>query len=120
MLLSWIERAGDLATLKFAERTPSGWSPPRTVATGSDWFVNWADVPSVLRLPDGTLVAHWLQKSGSDTYAYDVRLVRSADKGKTWTPSFIRTATARRANRIRDSLQDARSSLRPGMARWRE
>jgi hypothetical protein len=58
------------------------------VASGSDWFVNWADVPSVLRLADGTLAAHWLQKSGPDTYAYDVRLSYSTDEGQTWAPSF--------------------------------
>ena len=87
-LLSWIERAGPLATLKFAERTPTGWAAPRTVASGDDWFVNWADVPSVMRLDDGTLVAHWLQKSGLGTYAYDVRLSYSTDDGKTWAESF--------------------------------
>lgn len=88
-LLSWIERAGDLATLRFAERTAKGWTEPRTVASGRDWFVNWADVPSVIRLPSGTLAAHWLQKSGPGTYAYDVRLSHSADDGKTWAPSFL-------------------------------
>ena len=88
VLLSWIERAGDTATLKFAERTSSGWSEPRVVASGNDWFVNWADVPSVVRLADGSLYGHWLQKSGSDTYAYDVRLARSTDDGRSWTPSF--------------------------------
>src|SRR5690606_23551401 len=60
VILSWIERTGDTATLKFAETTPTGWSEPQTVASGRDWFVNWADVPSVARLKDGTLVAHWL------------------------------------------------------------
>ena len=42
-----------------------------------------------MRLPSGTIVAHWLQKSGADTYAYDVRLSYSTDEGKTWAPSFI-------------------------------
>ena len=87
-LLSWIETSGPRAALKFAERTATGWSPPRTAATGTDWFVNWADVPSVLRLDDGTLVAHWLQRNGPDTYAYDVRLAYSRDDGQTWSPSF--------------------------------
>ena len=64
VLLSWIERSGDLAALKFAERTAAGWTEVRTVASGRDWFVNWADVPSVMRLPNGTIVGHWLQKSG--------------------------------------------------------
>jgi hypothetical protein len=88
VLLSWVEKAGDRAALKFSERTPTGWSAPRTVASGTDWFVNWADVPSVMRLADGTLAAHWLQKSGADTYAYDVRLSYSRDDGKTWAASF--------------------------------
>jgi hypothetical protein len=58
------------------------------VASGSDWFVNWADVPSVARLANGTLVGHWLQKSGPDNDAYDVRLSYSQDDGKTWSRSF--------------------------------
>jgi len=89
VLLSWIERSGDLASLKFSERTAAGWSAPRTIASGRDWFVNWADVPSALRLPSGALVAHWLQKSAASTYAYDVRLSYSLDDGRTWAPSFL-------------------------------
>lgn len=89
VLMSWIERDGARATLKFAERTTTGWSTPRIVASGDDWFVNWADVPSVMRLSNGTLVAHWLQKSGTGTYAYDVRLSRSTDDGKTWSASVL-------------------------------
>lgn len=58
------------------------------MASGDNWFVNWADVTSVMRLDDGTLTAHWLQKSGGDPYAYDVRLSHSRDDGRTWVPSF--------------------------------
>lgn len=88
VLLSWIERNGDRAELKFAERAGTRWSEPLVAAAGDDFFVNWADVPSVLRLSTGTLVAHWLQKNGPGTYAYDVRLAHSADDGRTWSPSF--------------------------------
>lgn len=84
-LLSWVEKAGERATLKFSERAPAGWSTAREIASGTDWFVNWADVPSVFRLSDGTLVAHWLQKNGAGTYAYDVRLSYSRDDGKRWS-----------------------------------
>ena len=85
--LSWIERAGETAALRFAERTDKGWTDARTAASGSNWFVNWADVPSVLRLQNGNLAAHWLEKSASSTYAYDVRLSFSNDDGRTWLPS---------------------------------
>lgn len=88
VLLSWIERTGEVASLKFAERTRAGWSEPRTVASGDSWFVNWADVPSVVRLADGSLYGHWLQKSAASTYAYDVRLSRSTNNGTSWSPSF--------------------------------
>jgi BNR repeat protein len=85
VLLSWIERNGVNASLKFSERSSAGWSAPKTVASGNDWFVNWADVPSVVRLGDGTLVAHWLRKNATSSAAYDIRLSRSMDDGKTWS-----------------------------------
>jgi hypothetical protein len=86
VLLSWIDRApGNLFTLRFSAREGAGWSPPRTIAEGRDWFVNWADFPSLFVMPDGSLAAHWLAKSGAGTYAYDVRLARSFDGGRTWT-----------------------------------
>lgn len=75
-------------TLRFAERTPAGWTEPRTVASGDDWSVNAVDTPSVLRLRDGTLVANWLQKRGAGMHANDVRLSYSKDDGRTWAPSF--------------------------------
>lgn len=84
-LVSWIQTQGRTSLLKFAERTPSGWSEPRTAASGDDWFVNWADVPSVLRLDGGTLVAQWLQTTDEHLEAYDVRLAFSKDEGRTWS-----------------------------------
>jgi hypothetical protein len=84
-ILSWLERHGEHAVLKFAERTATGWSPTRTVASGSDLLVNAADVPSVRALPDRSLVAAWLQ-TGSDPEGYSLRIARSADGGVTWSP----------------------------------
>lgn len=85
IVLSWVETTDAVATLRFSDRTADGWSTPRTVAAGSNWFVNWADVPSVIRLDRRRLAAHWLQKSGPDTYAYDVNLSFSSDDGLTWS-----------------------------------
>ena len=84
-LVSWIETQGRTSLLKFAERASSGWSEPRTAASGDDWFTSWADVPSVFRLDGGTLVAQWLQTSNAATEAYDVRLAFSKDEGRTWS-----------------------------------
>jgi hypothetical protein len=88
VLLSWVEHAGSKTTLRFAERTPNGWSQPRTAAAGDDWSINGIDVPAVLRLGNGTLVAQWLQTAGGGMHANDVRLSYSTDDGKTWARSF--------------------------------
>jgi len=88
--LSWIERLGQgRVALRFAVKEDDGWSVPLTIAEGSNWFVNWADFPSMIALPDGSLAAHWLVKSGPGTYAYDVNIARSTDGGKTWSSSFV-------------------------------
>jgi hypothetical protein len=88
--LSWIERLDDgRHTLRFATRKNEGWSAARTIAEGPDWFVNWADFPSMIALPDGSLAAHWLVKNGAGTYAYSVNIVRSTDGGETWGNSRV-------------------------------
>ena len=89
VVVSWLE-SGDAgrATLRYAERTAAGWSRAQTVASGTDWFVSWADVPSVSRLADGTLVAQWLKNVDPSIEAYDLRLSISHDNGRTWTTPF--------------------------------
>lgn len=84
--LSWIEPAesGGYA-LRFAAWEGTGWSQPRTAARGADWFVNWADFPSIAALDDGTLAAHWLRKTGAAPYAYAVELSFSRDGGASWS-----------------------------------
>jgi hypothetical protein len=52
-------------------------------------FVNWADFPSVVPLAGRRLAAHWLQRSGKEKYAYDVRVSQSSDNGETWSTPVI-------------------------------
>lgn len=85
IILSWVEKVAEKRyALRFAVRDARAWSTVGTVAEGENWFVNWADFPSVIALADGSLAAHWLVKSGTGTYAYDVNIARSKDGGKTW------------------------------------
>lgn len=90
IILSWVEKLDDKRyALRTALRDQKGWTEPRTVAEGDNWFINWADFPSVIGLNDGSLAAHWLVKSGSATYAYDVNIALSKDEGKTWTSPIV-------------------------------
>ena len=90
VVLSWIEPQTDsVFALRVATLDGDRWSGTNTIARGESLLVNWADFPSVLTLPNGRLIAHWLQKSGTGKYAYDVRVARSIDSGATWTDGAV-------------------------------
>jgi len=86
VVMSWLEPA-DEKNFSFKVSTLEGdtWSAPVTIAQGSDWFVNWADYPSVVPITESEWAAHWLVRNGDHTYAYDVVIARSSDGGKTWS-----------------------------------
>ena len=85
--LSWLEPLEDAHALRFSTVTEDGWSAPRTVASGSDWVVNWADFPSVTPIGGDSLAAHWLV-SQEDGFSYDVMLSLSGDGGLNWAEPF--------------------------------
>ena len=87
-ILSWVEQTGGTASLRFAERRGNSWSPAQTAASGSDWFISDADVPTVQRLADGTLVAAWYRSTNVQLEAYDTWLAYSKDDGTTWSKPF--------------------------------
>jgi len=91
ILMSWIETVGNVSSVRFSRLDPASrrWSAPGTIATGTDYFVNWADFPAVAQTADGSLFAHYLQKRGTGKYSYDVKVVRSQDEGKSWTRAVI-------------------------------
>jgi hypothetical protein len=89
-LRSWWDRLGDRTyALRVAERIDGPWSEPTTVVEGADLFANWADIPSITELDNGTWVAHWPQKTAAATYAYHVMLSKSTDRGKTWSEAYV-------------------------------
>lgn len=90
IILSWVEKVGEKRyALRLGTRDQAAWNEPRTVAEGENWFVNWADFPSVISFNDGSLAAHWLVKSGTSTYAYNVNIALSKDGGKTWSKPIV-------------------------------
>lgn len=84
VVMSWLEPAGDGHALRFAALEGEAWSTPRTVAQGGNWFVNWADFPSVTPVTARDWAAHWLVKRPGGTYSYDLALAVSRDAGASW------------------------------------
>ncbi len=90
--LSWIEEISDADShaLKFSRLESGGWSNAKTIASGDNWFVNWADVPSLFVATESDMTAHWLEKNGASKYAYGVRISRSTDGGSSWSdPAWL-------------------------------
>jgi len=85
VLLSWVEAGDKTAALKFAERTATVWSEAKQVAAGSNWFLSYADMPTVMRMRDGTLVSNWYLSTNPIAEGYDILLAYSKDEGKTWS-----------------------------------
>lgn len=95
LLMTWIEPVGEGSKVgrrakrhrvRFARLAGKRWSAPSTISEGAGVMANWADAPSAVQAGDGTLLAHWAEKSGTNAYAYDVMLARSNDGGQHWQP----------------------------------
>ena len=88
-LLSWIEKAKDGSyTLKYAIHKGAAWQETHTVAAQRHFFRHPAELPEVMTLPDGTLIAHWVEmpKEPSDAeYAY----VSTSHDGTHWTAPIM-------------------------------
>ena len=87
--LSWIETRRDKNTsLYFSTIKNNKWSSPTKISEGENWFVNWADFPSISSFGNESLASHFLVESGGDNYSYDVNITISNDGGLSWSKQF--------------------------------
>ena len=70
--LSWVRSSEDRTQLYQAKLDGDQWLEGGLITQGDDWFVNWADFPSLV-VNDSSMAAHWLQMSGEGTFDYDVK-----------------------------------------------
>ena len=85
VVMSWLDPHDEGHMLQYAVLGDDGWGEPRTVASGDNWFVNWADFPSVIPISEDLWGAHWLVRQPAGVYAYDVTLSLSHENGETWS-----------------------------------
>lgn len=83
--LSWVTKEAEKSTLKYSMLKDGKWTKPSIIASGDDWFVNWADYPLIASDGANNLISHFLQKSEKGKYTYDVKITTSADQGKAWS-----------------------------------
>jgi hypothetical protein len=98
--MTWIETLKDGAghRLRLAHRKEGGvWSEASTVQEGKTFWRNWADFPGVGVFPDGSVMVHWLARSGEGTYDYNVNARISRDGGKTWGEPFLVNTDGKKA-----------------------
>ena len=90
LLVSWFE-PWDSTTfgLYWAEYSENNWTKKNMIYASEDFFVNWADFPSIFELNDTTLVAHWPEMNSKGTYEYDIKIVYSFDRGQTWCDPIV-------------------------------
>ena len=88
LVLSWLEPEGDEHALRYSILADDQWGPARTVAQGANWFVNWADFPSVTPVSRDFWAAHWLVKRPGGSYAYGGAVALSNDGGRSWNQSI--------------------------------
>ncbi|UCE02350.1 MAG: exo-alpha-sialidase [Candidatus Latescibacterota bacterium] len=84
LYVSWLHHGETGHAFQYALYEDGAWRGVRTIVEGERFFANWADVPSIVELSDGSLVAHWLQRNGDDPHGYDALLAVSHD-GTRWS-----------------------------------
>jgi hypothetical protein len=91
VIASWLEPPtpqtkpsdqGAIWALRFSRLENGAWTAPASIASGTDFFVNWADTPSLLDAGDGRFLARWAIQTGPLTF--EIGLARSKDAGRTW------------------------------------
>ncbi len=92
IFMSWVEQKNDTATLFYSEFENELWSSPTLIASSDEWFVNWADFPSLITLNGEPIAAHWLKKIPGGTYSYNVEVL-SFDLNESFVPHTDGTAT---------------------------
>ena len=87
--LSWISsKEENKAFLNYSQYKKGRWIKPQVIASGSDWFVNWADFPAHAINQDLIITSH-LNKSASGTYTYDVVLNLQKLSGEKIREDFL-------------------------------
>ena len=93
--LTWLEKREDVTRLQFSEfdANKKAWAPPRTIASGQDWYAGASDFPPFTVGENGRATALWYVTNPSSRETahlhhgagYHAVFSRTGDGGQTWS-----------------------------------
>lgn len=84
--MSWFEGIEeDIYAIRYSTFYDGLWTTPFSVGISTNYFVNWADFPSIIGMNDKVVAAHWLRKIEGGPYAYNVDIVFPDETNRRWT-----------------------------------
>lgn len=73
LYLSWVDTSSIEETkLLYSSLLDAGWTSQKVLASGGNWFVNWADYP-MISVNKTHLMSAYLHRIGSSKMAYDIQ-----------------------------------------------
>lgn len=98
LYMSWITHIEEeIYALQYSTYNNERWTAPQTVRLATDFFVNWADFPSVIGFNGEASAVQWLRKVEGGPYAYHVQIGFRDEESGRWdqivTPHLDDTAT---------------------------
>lgn len=86
IFMSWLMLIEEeIAAMQYAVYSGNQWAPARGVRVATDFFMNWADFPSVVGMNGVPVAAHWLKKIEGGPYAYNVEIAFQDEETRRWT-----------------------------------
>lgn len=87
--LGWVTNVEEsIFSFQYSKYTDEGWYEPETIHIGSDYYVNWADLVSVVGVGGQAIASHRYIRPQNGESAYQTEVMfRDADTGR-WDNSF--------------------------------
>lgn len=83
--MSWISNIDEsINVLRYSTFSDSLWTAPQTIRIDTDFFVNWADFPSVIGSGGEVLASHWLEDDPRGRVAYNINVSFPSGDGSPW------------------------------------
>ncbi|MEX2574436.1 MAG: hypothetical protein WD317_09070 [Balneolaceae bacterium] len=83
--MSWLTRIEEeIFALEYASFSDGSWQNPQTVHVGNDFFVSWADFPSVATFAGDPVAFQWARKPETDSRDYSVQISFPGEELRHW------------------------------------